>query len=79
MALIDHPTLKYRGDFGEEACQVVQCDMEGCRALAPNGQDMHSAVDKARSNGFITIRGLTAVSPRLWSCPACNRKRALSQ
>lgn len=75
--IIDHPTLKYDGDFGTEPCKVVQCDF--CQKLAPPGTDMHIAVGKARTAAFITVRGLTAVSPRKWSCPACNLRRANAQ
>jgi hypothetical protein len=71
--IIDHPTIRHDTRFGSESAKMVQCDF--CPTTAPVGFDMHEAVDKARSAGFITIRGRTAISPRKWSCPKCTVRR----
>jgi hypothetical protein len=52
----------------------VKCSF--CGRLAPVGNDMHQAVEKAYSAAYSTIPGTTRVDPRRWSCPGCTSKRS---
>lgn len=72
--LVQHPTLTFKGFQGTEPCYCVKCSF--CGRLAPVGNDMHQAVEKAYSAAYSTIPGTTRVDPRRWSCPGCTSKRS---
>jgi len=50
---------------------VVECDQCGLHAKKA-GRDPGEASEKARSEGFITIRGATIASPKSWLCLKCS-------
>jgi hypothetical protein len=69
----EHPTLRFEARPGwDNAALVVECDF--CRKMAKRtGVDPGEAAEAARKEGFQTIRGKFAASPRTWWCGCCER------
>lgn len=72
MAIIEHPTVCFRGRQGySEPCLVVQCDF--CHVLAHTvGDDPGEAAQEARKRGFQTVKG-APMQPMQWWCSQCRK------
>lgn len=62
------------GYFVTYPAYVVECDCCPKRARKCD-KDPGEAAEKARKEGFDTVRGADAVSPRKWLCLSCITER----
>lgn len=65
----DHPF----GWMFEEYCHYGECDK--CRQVAPMGNGVAAAREKAEKAGFKFIRGKLLSDPMTLLCPDCNKDK----